>query len=75
MANIRLEPPEAFDFRQPNDWLGWKWSIDKFRVASGLAEEMELHQVSTLLYCQGQEAAVVLGTANLTEDARKSTLR
>ena len=71
MASIRLEPPEPFNFRQPDDWLKWKCRFDQYRVASGLAEEAELRQVSTLLYCLGEEAEDVLASANLTEDARK----
>ncbi len=37
--------------------------------------ESELRQVSTLLYCLGEEASDVLTSTNITEEDRKSTVR
>ena len=71
MASIRLEPPEAFDFKQPDEWPNWRRRFEQYRVASGLSEEGELRQVSTLLYCMGKEAGDVLTSTNITDEERK----
>ena len=64
MASIRLEPPEPFDFKKPDDWPKWKRRFQQYRVASGLVDEGEVRQVSTLLYCMGDEAGSVLSSTN-----------
>ena len=69
MASLRLEVPENFDFRSPDDWPQWKKRFQQFRLASGLAGEGQ--QISTLLYCLGGEAEDMLGSTNITEDERK----
>ena len=69
---IRLQPPEPFNFRQPDDWSRWKRRFEQFRAASGLDAETALKQVSTLLYCMGEEADTVLSSTNITEEQRKS---
>ena len=56
MATIRRNPPEPFDTRKPDEWRQWIRRSQQFRVASGLADEDEPRQVSTLLYCMGEEA-------------------
>ena len=71
MAQLRLEPPEPFNFRNPDDWPRWKRRFEQFRVASGLASDDALKQVNTLLYCLGEEAEGVLTSTNATADERK----
>ena len=71
MASIRLEPPERFDFKNPDDWPRWKRRFEQFRNASGLAGEDELRQVSTLLYCLGEAADDVLTSTNINEEERQ----
>ena len=73
MANVRLQPPDRFNFRNPDEWpiSKWKRRFEQFRSASGLATEDELRQVSTLLYCLGEEADDVLTSTNISEDDRK----
>ena len=51
MAEIRLQPPEPFNFRNPDDWQRWKRRFQQFQEASGLSEASEKKQISTLLYC------------------------
>lgn len=53
MASIRLDPPEQFDFKQPDNWSAWKKRFDQYQIASGLSEEGEPKQVCVLLYCLG----------------------
>ena len=71
MAQIRLQPPDPFNFRDPDDWPRWKRRFQQFRVASGLVEEDAIEQISTFLYCLGEEAEAVLTSTNATEDDRK----
>ena len=42
----------------------------KYRIAAGLSKESE-EQVSTLLYCLGEEAEDILVLTNISEDQRK----
>ena len=72
MAKIRLEPPPPLDFTEADAWPRWKKRFEQFRVASGLCNEDENRQVSTLLYCLGEGAEEVLqATATSLEKAKK----
>lgn len=70
MAQLRLHPPDPFNFKAPDEWPRWKKRFEQFRVASGLAEDSAAKQTSTLLYCLGEEAESVLTSTNATEDDR-----
>ena len=71
MAQLNLQPPGQFDFKNPDDWPRWKRRFKQFRVASGLTEDSAKKQISTLLYCLGEEAEAVLASTNATADERK----
>ena len=60
MANLRLSPPDCFDFKKPDEWCHWKHRFEQFPLASGLSSEDNERQISTLLYCLGQDAEEVL---------------
>ena len=49
MASLHLEVTENFDFRSPDDWPRWKKRFQQFRLASGLADEGEERQISTII--------------------------
>ena len=66
MAQLRLDPPKAFNFRSPDEWPRWKKRFQQFRLASGLSEDSNAKQVSTLLYCMGQDAEEMLASTNIT---------
>ena len=70
-TSVQLKPPENFDFSKPDTWQKWKKRFEQFRVASGLKAENEPRQVSTLLYCMGEEAEPVLSSTNITEADRE----
>ena len=70
MAQVRLQP-DPFNFKDPDDWLHWKWQFEQFRVASDLIEEGTEKQVSTLLYCLGEEADAVLASTNIKDNKWK----
>ena len=57
--------------KNPDDWPKWKRRFEQFRIASGLAQEDKLRQVSTLLYCLGEKADSVLASTNITDEDRK----
>ena len=69
MVSIHLSPPDPFDFKRPDEW---KRRFEQFRVASGLYEESDECQVSTLLYCLGEEAEDVLVSTHVTPEERKT---
>ena len=71
MATGQLPKPEPFDFANPDSWTRWKRRFEQYRTASGLSASPALRQVTTLLYCMGDEANDVLDTTNITEDERK----
>ena len=71
MAQIRLEPPKPFNFRKPDNWLRWKRCFQQFQEASGLSGESATKQISTFLYCLGEEAEAVLSSTNATTEDRK----
>ena len=65
-----MVPP--LDFTEADAWPRWKKRFEQFRVASGLCNEDESRQVSTLLYCLGEGAEEVLqATATSLEKAKK----
>ena len=68
MANVRLDPPEPFNIKRPNDWPRWK---RRYRRASGLDEGSDGRQVSALLYCMGESAADVLASTGIEEEKRE----
>ena len=67
MAQLQLQPPAPFNFGNPDDWQRWRCRFENFRVASGLAASTAAQQVSTLLYCLGEEAETVLASTGLTD--------
>ena len=71
MASLRLQPPSAFNFRTPDEWPRWKKRFEQFRLASGLSDEGQEKQVSTLLYCMGEDADDTLTSTNITAAERK----
>ena len=55
----------------PDEWPRWRKRYEQFRVASGLSTDSAAQQVSTLLYCLGDEAESVLMSTSATADGRK----
>lgn len=72
MAQIQLQVPTTFNFSNPDDWRRWKRRFEQYRCASGLDKEAPTRQVSTLLYCLGEEAEAVLDFTNATAEERES---
>ena len=68
---MNLQPPTPFSFVNSEEWPKWKRRFEQYRHASGLVEKDEQRQVSTLLYCLGEEAEEVLNTTRISDDNRK----
>ena len=68
---FQLQPPNPFDFKRPDEWSKWKRRFEQYFHASGLAASKdEERQVSTLLYCLGEEADDVLSSTNISTEER-----
>lgn len=74
-TSISLKPPNAFNFRSPDEWLKWRKRFEQFRTASGLSKEDEVRHVSTLLYCLGEEAEDVLASISKYHRRRQEDLQ
>ena len=58
MLQIHFQPPEPFNFKNPDNWAHWKRRFQQFLIASGVEGE-EVHvakQINELLYCQKEKA-------------------
>ena len=71
MATLNINPPKQFNFNNPDDWPWWKKWLQHFCDASGLSLATEKCQISTILYCLGEEADDVLLSTNITEEQEK----
>ena len=45
--------------------------FEQYRLASGLSKESEEHQISTLLYCLGEDSEDVLDLTKISAEDRK----
>ena len=70
MAEIRLQAPDSFNFKTPDEWPKWRKRYEQFRIASGLSGDAAAKQVNTLLYCMGDESDAILDSMKVTEDER-----
>ena len=71
MAAMTLTPPATFCFKKTEEWPKWKRRFEQYRLASGLSVTSEERQVSTLLYCLGEDAEDVLDTTRITSEDKK----
>ena len=71
MATLNLQPPGPLCFHKAEDWPKWICQFEQYRLASGLSEKAEEHQVSTLLYCLGENAEDVLDTTRISVENKK----
>ena len=67
----KLDPPPNFEFNKPDEWSRWKRRFEQYRSASGLTAKDEACQISTLLYCMGEDAEDVL-TATAISNADRA---
>ena len=59
-----------FDFKNPDEWPHWKRRFEQFCLTSGLAKEEDSRQVSSLLYCLGEEREDVLLALKIVDKAK-----
>ena len=67
LAFDRSLPSSSFDFKDPDAWPRWKRRFKQIRLAAGLSTEGDEKQVSTLLYCMGEDAEDMLGSNTRTQ--------
>ena len=66
-----LQPPKPFSFVNSEEWHKWKRRFEQYRQASGLIDKGEERQVSTLLYCLGEDTEEVLDTTWISAEGKK----
>ena len=71
MATYQLQPPERFNFSQPDEWPSWIRRFERFRQASGLVGKEEEKQVNALIYAMGDEADDVMLSFGLRDAEKK----
>ena len=70
---FQIQPPNPFNFKHPDNWPKWKQRFEQYFHALGLAASKDKkHQVSTLLYCLGEDAEDVLSSTNISSEERAS---
>jgi len=68
--SLQLQSPVSFQFKNTEEWPKWKRHFEQFHLASGLKNQFKDHQVSTLLYCLGEEAEEILDTTQISSENR-----
>ena len=66
-----VQLPAPFQFSKPEEWRKWKSCFEQFQLASGLSEASEECQVSSLIYCMGEDAEDILSTTGISDEHRK----
>lgn len=64
-------PPSAFDFKQPSSWDRWIQRFERYKDVSGLSDQSTERQVTTLVYCMGEDAEDILSASKLTPNEKK----
>ena len=72
MMKMMMSQRQEFNFSFLDEWPKWRRRFEQFRVASRLRKEDEETQVSTLLYCLGDDAYDVSTSTNISEENRGS---
>ena len=69
--SMNLQPPNPFCYKKTEQWPKWRCHFNQYCVVSGLVGREEEQQVSTLLYCLGEDAEDILGTTRIAVDNKK----
>ena len=65
-TTFQINPPEQFNFANPDSWVNWIRRFERFRIASGLNNREGENQVNTLVYCMGDDADDILHSFKLS---------
>jgi len=71
IATLNIDLLKQFNFNYPDDRPRWKKRFEHFCDAFGLSAAAEKCQISTLLYCLGEEGDDVLLSTNIMEEQQK----
>ena len=66
-VKINVNVPERFDFSQPEGWERWIRRCERYRIASGLASNTNINQVSTFVYAMGEQAEDIIMARHIEE--------
>lgn len=66
-----FSPPTPFDFSQPATWERWIQRFQRYREVSSLSEQTQERQITTLIYCMGEDAEDILTASNLSDADKK----
>ena len=67
----KFSPPEPFDFSQPTTWPAWKQRWTRYSMISKLDKDEKDMQVSTLVYCMGNQAEEIFASFKWEADDDK----
>ena len=67
----KFQPPDCFDFANPTSWTQWKQRYQRYALVAKLNKEEKTVQVSTLIYCMGQEAEQIYNNFVFTSNDDK----
>ena len=68
---FQIQPPNPFNFKHPDKWPKWKQRFEQYFHTLGLAASKDKkRQVSTLLYCLGEDTEDVLSSTNISTEER-----
>ena len=71
MATFQVASPSAFIFARPEEWPKWLKRFERFKHASGLADNSEESQVNTLIYTMGAKADDIFQSFRLSTEEQK----
>ena len=71
MATMNLQLPGPLCFNKMEDWPKWLCQFEQYHLVSSLSEKGEECQVSTLLYCLGENAVDVFDTTCISAENKK----
>ena len=73
IASYQIPAIEAFDFSTPTEWPKWIRCFERFRNASGIADNPQESQIDILIFSMGDKADDILQSFNLSEENLKAT--
>ncbi|UYV68487.1 hypothetical protein LAZ67_5004459, partial [Cordylochernes scorpioides] len=57
-----IQPPETFDFSNPNEWPKWRKRFERYLVVSGMKKKEEAYKIDLLMYLIGDRADDIFRT-------------
>ncbi|UYV66794.1 hypothetical protein LAZ67_4002872 [Cordylochernes scorpioides] len=58
----QIQPPETFDFSNPNEWPKWRKRFERYLVVSGMKKKEEADKIDLFMYLMGDRADDIFRT-------------